>query len=273
MGEKGYFLADWRKLVEDEAKLRGYSDKTVKAYLFYIDRFVCSGKDPREFLVDLIDKGYSVETVRITGFAVKFYLKVIEHKTDGVEDVIKDIPNAKKEKRLPVILSKQEIERMIVSTNNLKHRMIIMVAYSAGLRAGEVIDLRWPDIDFRRNIIHIKKAKGKKDRVVMLSPKVKKGLKALGLEDEGYVFLTDRGNRYSLRSVELIVKKAKEKAGIKNRVTPHTLRHSFATHLLERGTDLGYIKELLGHANISTTLIYTKVSNRNLSRIKSPIDE
>lgn len=148
----------------------------------------------------------------------------------------------------------------------------MMLMYSSGMRASEIINLRWPDIDFNRNIIHIKLAKGNKDRIVMLSPKLKKNLKRLDIEKKGLVFKTNRNNKYSLRTIEIIIKKAAEKAGIKKHVTPHTLRHSFATHLLEHGIDIRYIRDLLGHANLQTTLIYTKVSKRDISKIKSPID-
>jgi len=132
--------------------------------------------------------------------------------------------------------------------------------------------LRWPDIDFNRNIIHIKLAKGNKDRIVMLSPKLKKNLKRLDIEKKGIVFKTNRNNKYSLRTIELIVKKAAEKAGINRHVTPHTLRHSFATHLLEHGIDTRYIQKLLGHSDLKTTMIYTNVSKRDILKIKSPID-
>ncbi|MBT3406651.1 tyrosine-type recombinase/integrase [Candidatus Woesearchaeota archaeon] len=136
----------------------------------------------------------------------------------------------------------------------------------------EVINLKWNDIDFKRNIIHIKQAKGKKDRIVMLSPKLKKGLQSLSENKEGLVFKTTRKGKYTTRTIQMIIQNAAKKAGIKKKVSPHTLRHSFATHLLEKGTDIRYIRDLLGHSNISTTLIYTKVSNKDLSKIKSPLD-
>lgn len=161
---------------------------------------------------------------------------------------------------------------MIISTKNYNHKTIIQVGYAAGLRVSEIINLKWTDIDFKRNVIHIKSAKGKKDRIVMLSPKVKKTLLKLDSEKEGLVFKTNRGKKYTTRTIQMIVRKAAKNAGIKKLVTPHTLRHSFATHLLEKGTDIRYIRDLLGHTNINTTLIYTKVSNKDISKIKSPLD-
>lgn len=260
---KGY----WGNKIESEAKLRGLSPRTIKLYIYQITRYLESGKSPEEYLLHLIDSSKACETVRNAGFAIKFYLRVM-----GMQDHLA-IPNLKKSKKIPVILSRKEIESMIKSTKNLNHRLIIKMGYAAGMRAGELISLKWEDIDFIRNIIHIKKAKGRKDRIVMLSPKIKKDLKSLGRMKKGHVFLTNRSREYSLRSIEMIIKNAGINAGIRKKISPHTLRHSFATHLLERGTDIRYIRDLLGHSDISTTLIYTKVSNRNISKIKSPLDD
>lgn len=258
---------DWRNIVENECKLKGFSRRTIKNYLYHIGKYLNSGKDPKEFLLECVNRGLADETIRNIGFAIKFYLNSTNRKTDI------DIPNIKRENKLPVVLSKAEIEKMVLTTKNLNHRLIIQIAYATGMRVSEITNIKWPDIDFHRNIIHIKLSKGKKDRVVMLSPKIKKSLKSLSQEKEGYVFITTRGGKYTTRTIEKIVENAKNKAGIKKKVTPHTLRHSFATHLLERGTDIRYIKDLLGHSRIETTLIYTKVSNKDLSNIKSPIDD
>lgn len=256
---------DVSKVISDEAKLRGYSVKTIRAYIFHVRHFLDSGLCAKDFLINMVDLGYSDSSVRSAGFAIKFYLRCVGH------DAELSIPNVKKEKRLPVVLSKKEIELMIMSTINLKHRLMIMIMYGAGFRLSEVINLKFEDVDFSRNLIHIKRGKGKRDRIVMLSPKIKKVLKSVKVCD-GYVFVSNRNKKYSSRSVELIIKGAAKRAGIKKNVSPHSLRHSFATHLLESGTDIRYIKDLLGHSDISTTLIYTKVSNRDIARIKSPID-
>ncbi|MBD3202737.1 tyrosine-type recombinase/integrase [Candidatus Woesearchaeota archaeon] len=232
-----------------------------------------SKKSPRKYLLSLIDKNKSDETVRSAGFAIKFYLKASKEDSEIIEKIIEEIPNLKREKKLPVILSKNEIEKMILSTNNLTHRLIIQIGYAAGLRSSEIINLKWKDIDFNRNLIHIKTGKGKKDRIVMLSQRVKKSLQNFFSEKNGYVFITTRGGKYTQRTIQKIIENTAKKAGIKKKISPHTLRHSFATHLLEKGTDIRYIRDLLGHSDISTTLIYTKESNRNLSNIKSPLDD
>ena len=264
--ERSLYSGDWKIRIIDEAKLRGYSPRTISTYLFHIDKYLRSGRQPRDYLLHLIEKKKADETVRNVGFAIRFYLRVI-----GLQAEF-DFPNVKREKRLPVILSRKEIDRLIMAATNVKHRLMIQMAYSTGMRASELINLAWEDIDFQRNAVHIKRAKGKKDRLVMLSPKVKKALKALCEARKGCVFIPKTGRKYTLRSIQQIIGNAARKAGITKRISPHTLRHSFATHLLERGTDIRHIRDLLGHKDISTTLIYTRISNKDLLRIKSPLD-
>ena len=264
--------SNWKELMLNELKLKGYSKKTISAYLFHVNKFIESGLNSRDFLLNLINNGKSKESVRVAGFAIKFYLSIKARQNKEINQIIEKTPNLKRNKKLPVILSKKEIENMIICTKNFGHRTMIMLMYSSGMRAGEIIDLKWTDIDFNRNTIHIKLAKGNKDRIVMLSPKLKKNLKTLDIEKKGNVFKTNRNSKYSLRTIELIVKKAAEKAGINKHITPHSLRHSFATHLLEHGIDIRYIQKLLGHSDIRTTMIYTNVSKKDISKIKSPID-
>lgn len=163
--------------------------------------------------------------------------------------MLNNLPNVKREKKLPIILSKEEIEKLIMATTNVNHRLIMQIGYAAGLRISEIINLKWQDIDFDRNTIHLKRAKGKKDRLVMLAQKVKEELQKLN-QIAPYVFVTNRGGKYTLRTIQKIIENATKRAGIKKKITPHTLRHSFATHLIESGTDIRYIKDLLGHANI-----------------------
>ncbi|MDD3263650.1 MAG: tyrosine-type recombinase/integrase [Candidatus Nanoarchaeia archaeon] len=261
------------ELITQECKLKGYSQKTIDNYLYYIKKFLNSKKTPRNFLLQLINKNNSDNTIRSAGFAIKFYLNTIKKNNSEIQNILNNLPNLKKEKKLPIILSKEEIESLISSTKNINHRLIIQIGYSAGLRISEIINLKWQDIDFDRNLIHLKKAKGKKDRIVMLSLKVKDSLMSLTKQKEGYVFLTNRNTKYTSRTIQKIIKNASIKVGIRKSITPHSLRHSFATHLLENGTDIRYIRDLLGHSDISTTLIYTKVSNKNICKIKSPLDD
>ena len=158
---------------------------------------------------------------------------------------------------------------------NPKHRMILMITYSAGLRIGEVTRLRPEEIDTKRRMINIRGAKGKKDRYTMLSEKLTKELASYlqMYQPKKYLFEGDRESKpYSLSSIQHVFRNAVERAGIKKHVTVHTLRHSFATHLLEQGVDLRYIQELLGHASSKTTEIYTHVSTKNIAGIRSPLD-
>ena len=273
MNKEHYTETEIGTIVVQECKLKGHSQKTIDNYLHHIKKFVSSGKPPRQYLLGLIAKNNSDETVRSVGFAIKFYLNTIKKGSSVIQDVLDNLPNVKREKKLPVILSKEEIERLISSTKNVNHRLIIQIGYSAGLRISEIINLKWQDIDFDRNLIHLKRAKGKKDRIVMLSLKVKGSLMDLTSNKQGYVFLTNRDGKYTQRTIQKIIENAAMKAGIRKNITPHTLRHSFATHLLENGTDIRYIRDLLGHSDISTTLIYTRVSNKDIRNIKSPMDD
>jgi site-specific recombinase XerD len=246
------------RLIE-EIKLRKYSYETGKAYIYVVKEFLKSGLDPREFLLGY--SGKSRSTARGAYFALKFFHEnVLGRRFDG------SVPLAKNSLKLPVVLGRDDVARMIDSTANPKHRNVLMLLYYAGMRLSEAIGVRWEDIDFERGLIHIKNAKGGKERIVFLHPKLKMSLKAHD-EVEGLVFLSQRGRKYSKRTVEKIVEGAATKAGIGKNVTPHTLRHCFATHLLEAGADIRYIQHLLGHKDLKTTQIYTHVANRDIKKL------
>lgn len=188
---------------------------------------------------------------------------------------IYEIKRPRKDKKLPVVLSKEEVAKIILSPDNIKHKAILMLVYSAGLRVGEVVKLKPEDIDSKRMLIHIKGAKGRKDRYTLLSEIALHTLKEYWKKNrpEKWLFSGFKDGRYiSTRTVQAIFDHAKEKASIKKTATVHSLRHSFATHLLEGGTDLRYIQELLGHASSKTTEIYTHVSSKALGKIKNPLD-
>jgi site-specific recombinase XerD len=247
------------KLIE-EIKLRKYSYQTGKAYISVVKRFLKSGKTPREFLLSYSNKSRS--TIRSVYFALKFFYENVLN-----EKFNEKLPLAKKNLKLPVVLSRGEISKMMEATNNIKHRLVLMFLYYAGLRLDEVRNLKWQDIDFDRDIIHIKTAKGEKERVVFLHPKLKEMLEIYGINKQGLVFRSQRDRKYNKRTIQQIVKNAAKKAGIKKKVTPHTLRHSFATHLLEAGADIRYIQQLLGHKSLRTTQIYTHVANKDIKKL------
>ncbi|MEM4267013.1 MAG: tyrosine-type recombinase/integrase [Candidatus Nanoarchaeia archaeon] len=244
----------------DEIKLRRYSYQTGKSYVSIVKNFLSSGKTSREFLLSYTTKSKS--TMRSAYFALKFFHEnVLNTKFE------EKLPLARKSLKLPLVLSKEEINKMIEATNNLKHKLVIMFLYYAGLRLDEVRNLKWEDIDFDREIIHLKTAKGDKERIVFLHKKLIDMLKMYGTKEEGLIFVSQREGKYNKRTIQQIVKSASKKAGIKKNITPHTLRHSFATHLLESGADIRHIQQLLGHKDLKTTQIYTHVANKEIKKL------
>jgi site-specific recombinase XerD len=171
------------------------------------------------------------------------------------------------------VLSKKEIIEILKQIKNPKHKLIIALSYTAGLRVSEVTNLKVMDMNLEELTIHIKDAKGKKDRLTIFSEKIKLPLqKLITLKNKNdFIFESERGGKLSERTVQMIFEKALKRSGIKKDASFHSLRHSFATHLLENGTDVRYVQELLGHQNIRTTQIYTKVTNPSLKNIKSPL--
>ena len=200
--------------------------------------------------------------MRSVYFALKFFHEnVLNTKFE------EKLPLARKSLKLPIVLSKEEVNKMIDSTNNLKHKLVIMFLYYAGLRLDEARNLSWQDIDFDREIIHLKIAKGDKERVIFLHKKLVDVLRIYGVKEEGPIFVSQREEKYNKRTIQQIIKYASKKVGIKKNVTPHTLRHSFATHLLESGADIRYIQQLLGHKDLKTTQIYTHIANKDIKKL------
>lgn len=204
--------------------------------------------------------------------AIKLFFKIV--KESNIE--IDKIHRPKREKTLPNVLSKEEVKQIITTPTNLKHKTMLSLIYSCGLRCGELLALQPHHIDSKRNIVLLKNSKGKKDRIVPLSPKILELLREYYkvYKPKTYLFEgQEAGTPYSDKSLQSVLKQALNKAGIKKPVTLHWLRHSYATHLLESGTDLRYIQELLGHNSSKTTEIYTHVSTKSIQQIKSPFDD
>lgn len=261
--------------------MRNYSHSTIKSYqtcLRYYFDFLSSQKVTIEngsneelvkhFLLQKQERGASSQTINLYLNAIKtFYKEIIKSK----ERI--DVHFAKTSNKLPVVLSHDEIERILEATANSKHRLIIALSYGAGLRVSEIISLRVKDLDLEGLTIHLKEAKGKKDRVTVFPEKLKLAIQNLiaGKDLNSLVFESERGGGLTERTAQAIFSHGLKKAGIKKEATFHSLRHSFATHLLENGTDIRYIQELLGHQNIRTTQIYTKVTNPSIRNIKSPL--
>ncbi|TXE12410.1 tyrosine-type recombinase/integrase, partial [Seonamhaeicola algicola] len=198
--------------------------------------------------------------------------KFLDYKNYEVE--LLDIKRPRKEKKLPTVLSKDEVKLILNHTYNLKHKTLLSLIYSAGLRIGEAINLRVNNIDSKRMLIHIKSAKGKKDRYTLLSSSFLELLRQYykQYKPTNYLFEGSGKQQYTSSSAQKILKSAANKSGIVKPITLHTLRHSFATHLLEEGTDIRYIQELLGHSSPKTTMIYTHVTETSIRNIKNPFD-
>jgi len=259
---------------------RRYSPKTIKSYFCYNEEFLkimgktpkgITNEDVKDYLYYLVEKkGVATSTLNIAISALKFYYGNVLNR-----HFIYDIKRPKKDKKLPVVLSQEEISRILSSINNIKHKAILMLIYSAGLRISEVVKLKVEDIDIQRKLIHIKSGKGRKDRYTILADASLRTLRKYNNEFRPGKWLfpgRDRERHITTRSVGKFFSSACELAKITKEVSVHCLRHSFATHLLEAGTDLRYIQELLGHKSSKTTEIYTHVSNRELGKIKSPLD-
>jgi integrase/recombinase XerD len=204
--------------------------------------------------------------------SIKLYFKTCRDTKIEVDK----IHRPKREKVLPNVLSKEEVKAILDAHSNLKHKAMLSMIYSCGLRRSELLNLKFSDIDSKRNIVIIRQSKGKKDRITPLSAKILDLLRRYYKEYSPKTYLfegQEKNTQYSARSLEEVLKKSVKLASINKPVTLHWLRHSYATHLLESGTDLRYIQELLGHNSSKTTEIYTHVSTKNIQQIKSPFDD
>lgn len=261
------------ELLKTELKLRGFSPLTVRNYSFFAEKFVAgSGKqvqdlnedDARAYLASLIENK-SKNTTMLAAASVKFFFSEVLKKP------ISQIKVPKKDKKLPEVLSREEVKKLIDSAETQKSKLIISFLYSSGLRVSELVNLKPSDIHVEENIGWVRKGKGSKDRMFILSESIKKELSEyLKRKDNSYLFSKEKP--LTTRNIQKIVKLLRTKSGIDKKVTPHTLRHSFATHLLENGTDIRMIQTLLGHASLNTTQLYTHVSSEQLKKIRNPLD-
>jgi len=267
------------KKLNTEAKLRGFSPQTIKMYLFYNDKLLdYTKKEPEDITEDdikdflgykLSDDSVSNATIALIKAALKFFY------TEILKRNISQIKTPKRSQKLPVVLSQIEIKNLIDKTENLKHRLIIELLYSTGLRLTECINLKYSDLDLNDGIGWVRLGKGSKDRIFIISEIFKKDLldykEKNSSDGRGYIFLVN-GKKMTYRGIQHAIKISAERAGIDKPVHVHTLRHSFATHLLENGVDIRKIQKLLGHSNLQTTQIYTQVSSDEIKKIKSPLD-
>lgn len=273
---------DVLEAVAQELVLRGFARRSRKVYLHQVRRFL-GELDGR---VDEVGFGevrnYLAELVQTHGVSRSYHnqaisaLKFLFDRVLGRFEPMENLPRPRKETRLPIVLSRTEVHSLLAAVTNLKHRAALTMAYSSGLRVGEVVRLRPEDLDTDRWLVFVRGAKGRKDRYSLLSRKAVAAVRRFRPEVGGPVWLfpgARPGRHLSERTVQHVMRRARETAGINKHATVHTLRHSFATHLLEAGTDLRYIQEILGHSSPKTTQIYTHVRADKLVRIRSPLDD
>lgn len=273
-----YVPVDIEKAVKRECKRRRYSERTIKTYIYCINRFMkftrktldkISKKDVRLFLESLSEEGKAGNTMNVYHMAIKFLF----------EDVLKrrmwiDIKYSKVPEKLPVVLTKEEVKKLFSVIKNQKHKLMVQLMYSSGLRVSELINLRINDIELDKNYGWVRGGKGNKDRLFIVANSLKSELKNFigSKKTEEWVFTSQRKRKYSTRSLQQIINKARKNAMIEKRVSCHTLRHTFATHLIEDGCSVSEVQTLLGHKSPETTLIYLHTASPNMIKIKSPLD-
>lgn len=274
-------MSEMRRQMEVELKLQDCSPRTHKIYLSWVSRFAEHYRRPpermgtpevRAFLIHLLEvKKLSRSSVVQAFCALKFfYVHVLRRPYE-----LEDLRFPKEKRKLPVVLSEPQVKRLLDAAEDLREQAIVMTLYSAGLRLSELLNLRVKDIDSTKMLIRVHRGKGGKDRNVVLSQTLLEVLRRYFREyrPEGLLFYGQTPQqRLADRVVQKMMRRLSSKAGLRQGVTCHTLRHSFATHLLEQGTELPYIQELLGHRSLKSTLLYTRISPRSLSKVTSPLD-
>ena len=270
------------QVLTDWMKAQRYSQQTIEVYskaLYLFFQYLVHKEDQEISSEDItrfnneyiLKRGLSVAYQNQFINALRLYLSLVKLPQLTADD----LKRPRREYKLPQVLSKEEIKKILESLRNIKHRSMLSLIYSCGLRRGELLALKPTDIDSRRGVINIRLAKGKKDRIVPLSPKILEMLREYYKTYRPKIWLFEGqypGHCYDERSLQQVFKQALSKAGIQKPATLHWLRHSYATHLHEAGTDIRVIQELLGHKSSKTTEIYTHVSTQFLTRIISPFD-
>lgn len=276
-------ISDERALsgLAEKIRLRRYSPRTRKAYAYHARAFLRFAAIPSDQLNSSHARAYLLTLSDDNATSVAYHAQAASALRFLFERVVRrpaadgQIPKPRKERKLPAVLAQDEALQLVASLKNTKHRALLMLLYSAGLRVSEVVRLRPEDLDTHRMLVRVRGGKGRKDRYTLLSERALAAVREYIAEyhPRTWLFPGPRPSRHlAARTAQRIVEKARSRARISTPATPHTLRHSFATHLLEAGTDLRHIQELLGHESTRTTEIYTHVSRRDLARIRSPLD-
>lgn len=267
---------DFLKRIETEIKISKFSKYTLRNYLDFNKRLLehtkklpeqINSQDVKNFLADKMNNKSSSSTTLFLS-SIRFgYSNIL-----GKDPTI-GIKRPKKEHKIPTVLTKQEVIRLFENTNNLKSNLILQLLYSSGLRVSEVVSLKPQDLDFNENTGWVRAGKGRKDRMFIISKKLSKKLQKFIHKHNDWQFLFSKEKPLTTRNIQKITQKTTKKARIDKKIHPHTLRHSFATHLLESGVDIRKIQILLGHSSLNTTMLYTHISSEQLKNIKNPLDE
>ena len=275
-----YIPIDWKSSVEKECKRRRYSEKTAKTYVYCIEQFLkftgkgldrISKKDVRLFLEHLSEKESAGNTMNVYHMAIRFLFQDVLDKKMRINIRYSKVPE-----KVPVVLTKDEIKRLFDSIENEKHRLMIEFLYSSGMRVSELVNLFVGDLDIENGYGWVRRGKGGKDRLFIIAENLKEKVKKLisqeNLLPENHLFSNNRKEKYSTRTVQQILKTASRKSKIDKKISPHSLRHSFATHLIENGYSVLEVQTLLGHKSPETTFIYLHTAAPTLIKVKSPLD-
>ena len=274
--------AESLRRLDDELLLADFTEQTRSTYRGHVRRFLRwlgdevemppGERDVRRYLLHLLEeRGLSKSHVHQCASALKFFYRRVHPGVVGPET----FPRLRREKPLPKVLSRREVAALFARVDSPRYRAILMLIYAAGLRISEAVCMRPRDLEPERGLLRVRRGKGRKERVVMLSEVALEEIRSYRELESSSRWLfpgTRPGHHISKGAVQAAFRRARDAAGIQKRVGPHSLRHSFATHLLERGIDLRHIQALLGHASIESTQIYTHVTNRDLAGIPSPLD-
>ena len=264
------------KKMSNEIAIRGLSRQTRDSYVANLREYFLFVGDPEKFEFERIKEFLSYKKAKnISGSTLNLYLSAIKYFYRHVMHIEPDIPLkfSKRPRKLPIVLTHGEIFRIAEEVSNFKHRTIILLAYGAGLRVSEVVNLKVQDIDFERGLIYICEGKGQKDRYTLLPKKLEYELKKICYlkSRPDYVFESVRGGKLSQRTPQVVFKRALHAAKLQKNATFHSLRHSFATHMIENGVNLRFVQDLLGHVNVTTTMRYTHVSKASIQNLNSPL--
>ena len=272
--EKEEFL----KKLETELKISKNSPHTIRNYISANSQLIdFSKKKPEQIDEDNVKRFMAEKLAEKSSMSTILFLSAVKYAYFNLfkKDITSGIKRPKREKKIPVVLTKEEVKRLLEAFDNKKSKLMISLLYACGFRVSELVNLKIDNLNFNEKTGYVRQGKGKKDRMFNISDflidDLKKQVEKQKSENKEYLF-SGLNNRMSERNIQKIVEKARVKAQIQKQVHPHTLRHSFATHLLESGVDIRKIQELLGHANLNTTEQYTHISTEQIKKVKSPID-